>query len=142
MSATSSAWLRGTPLHSRPLKWPSDDQTIRTQLWDREGTSLLNGLILHWLAFNRENAKRTVVYLAATRLVPESSLGVKVDTEAPLVLSPIANELDYAVDRITLVGSDEFVSVVWKTRSDWFHSVHIKIQILIKRFAQRSYTRF
>src|SRR5438309_9876325 len=97
MSATPAAWLTGTPLHSRPLNWPSDDQTIRAHLWDREGTSLLNGLILHWLGFTRENTKRTVVYLAATRL---PSLEVKVDVEAPLVLSPIAKELDYAVDRI------------------------------------------
>ncbi|KAK2464798.1 hypothetical protein APHAL10511_003216 [Amanita phalloides] len=114
MSATS-AWLTGAPLHSRPLIWPSDDQTIRARRWDREGTSLLNGLILYWLGFTRENTKRTVVYLAGTRL-PGSGLEInKVDVEAPLVLSRIAKELDYAVDRIALVGSDEFVSAVWGT---------------------------
>ena len=85
----------------------------------------MNGLILHWLGFTRKNTKRTVVYLAATRL-PGSSLEVKVDVEAPLVLTPIAKELDYAVDRIALVGSEEFVSAVWETRSDSFLSVHVR----------------
>ena len=85
----------------------------------------MNGLILYWLGFTRKNTKRTVVYLAATRL-PGSSLEVKVDVEAPLVLTPIAKELDYAVDRIALVGSEEFVSAVWETRSDSFLSVHVR----------------
>lgn len=90
----STSWLTGTPLHSRPLNWPSDDHTSRAHLWNREGTSLLNGLTLHWLEFTREVTKRTVVYLATTRL-----LEVKVEAEEPLFLFPSANQLCSRSDR-------------------------------------------
>ncbi|KAF8816937.1 hypothetical protein BYT27DRAFT_7127192 [Phlegmacium glaucopus] len=107
-ASSSSSWLTGIPVHSRPLNWPSNDETIRAGAWDREGTSLLNGHILHWLSFTRYNPNRTVTYLADTR-----SRGSR--SEEPIVLSPIAKELDYAADRIALVGSDEFVSAEWAT---------------------------
>ncbi|KAF8900839.1 hypothetical protein CPB84DRAFT_1007262 [Gymnopilus junonius] len=98
----SIPWLAGIPIRYRALIWPSNDETILAGIWDREGTSILDGLILHWFAFTR-NTKRTVVYLADTR--PQG--------EEPIVLSPVEKELEFAADRIALVGSNEFSSAEW-----------------------------
>ena len=101
----STPWLTGVPIRSKALQWPPGDETTQAFNWVREGTSVLNGLILQWFCFT----KRTAIYLADTS--PNNS-----GQEDAIVLSPIARNLEYAADRVALVGSNHFASAEWIAR--------------------------
>ncbi|KAF8963454.1 hypothetical protein BDZ97DRAFT_1919882 [Flammula alnicola] len=102
----STAWLTGTPVRSRELLWPTNDDFVSAGIWDREGTSVLNGLILNWFSFIR-NTKRTVMYLADT--ASDGSVG----SEGSITLVRAAKELEYAADRVALLGTTKFASAEW-----------------------------
>jgi len=105
----STSWLTGTPVRSRELLWPTNDEFVSAGIWDREGTSVLNGLILHWFSFIR-NTKRTVIYLADTASDGSGGSG------GSITLAPAAKELEYAADRVALLGTTKFASAEWIAR--------------------------
>ncbi|KIM47154.1 hypothetical protein M413DRAFT_270443 [Hebeloma cylindrosporum] len=105
----STSWLTGTPVRSRELLWPTNDELISAAIWDREGTSVLNGLVLHWFSFTR-NTKRTVIYLADT------ALNGSVGNGGSIMLARAANELEYAADRVAVLGTTKFASAEWIAR--------------------------
>lgn len=105
----STSWLAGTPVRSRELLWPTNDEFVSAGIWDREGTSVLNGLILHWFSFIR-NTKRTVIYLADT-----TSYG-SVGSQGSITLTRAVKELEYAADRVALLRTTKFASAEWMAR--------------------------
>lgn len=104
-----TSWLTGTPVRSKELLWPTNDEFVSTGIWDREGTSVLNGLILHWFSFIR-NTKRTVIYL--TDIDSDGSVG----SEGSITLARAAQELEYAADRVALLETTKFASAEWIAR--------------------------
>lgn len=105
----STSWLAGAPVRSRELLWPTNDEFVSAGIWDREGTSVLNGLILHWFSFIR-NTKRTVIYLADT-----TSYG-SVGSQGSITLTRAVKELEYAADRVALLRTTKFASAEWMAR--------------------------
>lgn len=105
----STPWMTGTPVRSRELLWPTNDELVSSGIWDREGTSTLHGLVLHWFSFIRDT-KRTVIYTADTG--SDGSVG----SEGSITLTPAANELEYAADRVALLGTTKFTSAEWIAR--------------------------
>ncbi|KAF8515273.1 hypothetical protein JB92DRAFT_2915175 [Gautieria morchelliformis] len=94
-------WLSGKPLRTRSLIWPSGE-TFDSYGWVREGTSVMDGVILYWFAFTADNDHRTTVYVADTR----QNRGLP-----SIVINRVA-ELDFAAHGVVLVG-DGFASAQW-----------------------------
>ncbi|KAH9480416.1 hypothetical protein JR316_0007014 [Psilocybe cubensis] len=99
----TTPWLTGAPVRSRELLWPKDDELVSSGSWDREGMSTVHGFVLHWFSFIQDT-ERTVIYIADTNSDVSSG---------PIILTPIANELQYASDRVALVGTTRFATAEW-----------------------------
>ena len=97
---SSMNWLSGQAVCTRSLQWPSDDAALDSWGWSREGSSVMNGMILCWFSFTTNHS--TIIYVADTRHNQETT---------PVVLNRVA-VLDYAAHGVTLVG-EGFASVEW-----------------------------
>ncbi|KAI5117893.1 hypothetical protein M0805_001978 [Coniferiporia weirii] len=108
------SWLSGKPLRTRTLTWPAADSDADLTahygtIYRREGSSLIDGLIVYWIALLVDGAWKTVVYLADTARTEEGTDEVKFERIA---------ELDYAVYGLALVPQVGFATVEWITREN------------------------
>ena len=84
-------------MRTRPISWAANDNDIKQvgTTARRDGRSILNNHLLHWISSTRDSADgdRTVVYMA------DISAGDEI------VLGRVA-ELDYSAHRVSLLSDD------------------------------------
>jgi len=100
----TSSWISGIPVRSRTIVWSSTSEWTSINTGDpwREGTSLLDGILLYWFP-PAGNDSHTVTFLADT---------TRQEGEEPVVISKAA-ELDYVVHKAVLVGKSEYATAEW-----------------------------
>lgn len=98
-------WLTGKPTRTRPISWAANSDDIKKvgTTARRDGRSILNNHLLHWISSTEYCAEdeKTVVYMA----------DIAGDNE--IVLEQVAR-LDYSAHRVSLICDDRgFVCAKW-----------------------------